>query len=276
MAHTKRNRTAKIAEKIRTEQTSVDNPTLLAQDVSETRHNTDTLQLGGTDQLDREEAHHARAVLVHRLRSSKRRRASAFMAAAATRGTSSYPSFAAVLSAAMIKAGITPSEAARRVWGTAKDKRGYVVARNRDRIGHYLTGTSYPNDENLHKLADVLGVPVDTLAVETRARSSGRPQRQTPHVGDATPPGPGGPQASSGLLRTTMPTAPEPLRLARFEVDRMISPELAITAHTDDPERGSAPRERRRGGSRREQTRNIRSRQDRRRHRFTGKGRTPA
>lgn len=147
----------------------------------------------------------------------------------AARNPSPYPVFAAVLSKAMIKAGITPSEAARRVWGTAKDKRGYVVARNRDRIGHYLAGTSYPNDENLHKLADVLGVPVDTLAVETRARSSGRPQRQTPHVGDATPPGPGGPQASSGLLRTTMPTAPEPLRLARFEVDRMISPELAIT-----------------------------------------------
>lgn len=44
------------------------------------------------------------------------------------------------------------------IWGTTKDKRGYDVARNRDRIGHYLRGNSYPDRENLLKLADALGI----------------------------------------------------------------------------------------------------------------------
>jgi hypothetical protein len=66
----------------------------------------------------------------------------------------------------MLKKNLNASEVARRVWGSTKDKRGYDVARNRDRIGHYLAGTSYPEPENLIKLADVIGVPVEDLAVD--------------------------------------------------------------------------------------------------------------
>ena len=73
-------------------------------------------------------------------------------------------SFADLLMQAMLDAGgINSSELARRVWGTVRDKRGYAVARNRDRISHYLRGHSYPNQENLQKIADALGVTVSEL-----------------------------------------------------------------------------------------------------------------
>jgi transcriptional regulator with XRE-family HTH domain len=78
------------------------------------------------------------------------------------------PDFAAALRQAMTKNKLTNSEVARRVWGTTKDSRGYNVAKNRDRIGHYLSGASYPEDENLQKIADAIGIPVDELKGERR------------------------------------------------------------------------------------------------------------
>jgi transcriptional regulator with XRE-family HTH domain len=71
--------------------------------------------------------------------------------------------FAAALKAAMARQGLNASQLAARIWGTIKDKRGYAVARNRDRIGHYLRGTSYPDPANLIRLAAALGVPAATL-----------------------------------------------------------------------------------------------------------------
>lgn len=72
--------------------------------------------------------------------------------------------FADRLMAAMLNAGgVSASELARRVWGTIKDTRGYDVPRNRDRVGHYLRGTSHPNAANLAKIATALNVPVTEL-----------------------------------------------------------------------------------------------------------------
>jgi transcriptional regulator with XRE-family HTH domain len=70
----------------------------------------------------------------------------------------------------MLDGKLSAAEVARRVWGTSTDKRGYEVAKNRDRIGHYLAGTSYPEPENLQKLADAVNVPVDKLAIAERPR----------------------------------------------------------------------------------------------------------
>lgn len=72
--------------------------------------------------------------------------------------------FANKLRELMLEKRITASELARKVWGTTKDNRGYEVARNRDRIGHYLSGKSYPERENLNKIAKVLGVTFEELA----------------------------------------------------------------------------------------------------------------
>ena len=74
--------------------------------------------------------------------------------------------FASALSDAMANGNLKASEVARRIWGTTKDKRGYDVARNRDRIGHYMKGTSYPEPDTLIKLAEAVGVPVARLAID--------------------------------------------------------------------------------------------------------------
>ena len=72
--------------------------------------------------------------------------------------------FAEVLRQLMIDKRVSASELARRVWGTLQDGRGYTVARNRDRIGHYLSGRSYPEKENLDKIAKALGVSSDVFS----------------------------------------------------------------------------------------------------------------
>jgi hypothetical protein len=72
----------------------------------------------------------------------------------------------------MTQKGVTASDVAREVWGSATDRRGYSVGRNRDRIGHYLAGTSYPEPENLERLAKALDVAVVDLMIE---RPAGNP-----------------------------------------------------------------------------------------------------
>lgn len=102
-----------------------------------------------------------------------------------------YKPFADALRAAMTRAGIKASEVARRMWSTTTDRRGYTVARNRDRIGHYLNGTSYPGPDNLRRLADAVGVSVEDLALvsqthRTIARGPSpdlRDQYRTPAAG---------------------------------------------------------------------------------------------
>ena len=71
--------------------------------------------------------------------------------------------FANLLRQLMLEKRVTASDLARQVWGTTTDYRGYVVAKGRDRIGHYLAGTSFPEKENLQKIAKALGVPFEKL-----------------------------------------------------------------------------------------------------------------
>src|SRR5262245_40305643 len=94
-----------------------------------------------------------------------------------------YPGLAAKFKELMDAAGFSNSELAKRVWGTMLDKRKYQVARNRDRVGHYLNGTGYPNPTNLRKIADVFGVQVRDLRFpgdhipQNQRRSRSRPSR---------------------------------------------------------------------------------------------------
>lgn len=66
------------------------------------------------------------------------------------------------------------SALAREIWGTTTDSRGYTVAKNRDRISAYESGKSFPERENLERLAEVLGYPVEELAPEYRASGGAR------------------------------------------------------------------------------------------------------
>jgi transcriptional regulator with XRE-family HTH domain len=55
------------------------------------------------------------------------------------------------------------------------------VAKNRDRVGQYLRGTSYPEPYNLWKIAGALGVPLDYLAFEYLDLSTDPPTIVSPH-----------------------------------------------------------------------------------------------
>jgi len=73
----------------------------------------------------------------------------------------------------MLKHGLSASEVARQIWGPTTDKRGYTVAKNRDRIGHYLAGASYPEPDNLIELAKAVGLDVQDLAIDKPVFVSG-------------------------------------------------------------------------------------------------------
>jgi transcriptional regulator with XRE-family HTH domain len=77
--------------------------------------------------------------------------------------TPQHGEFAAWLRTKMAERRLNASGLARQIWGTTKDSRGYDVARNRDRVGHYLAGTSYPSLQTLYKIGEVLAVFPDDI-----------------------------------------------------------------------------------------------------------------
>lgn len=103
--------------------------------------------------------------------------------------------FADTVQAALLKKGMNASQLARLIWGETQDGRGYNVAKNRDRIMYYLRGQSFPNEENLEKLARALGLNVEELKgmrpvqglVVSRPRSNGPGQEIQMFVQDAIP-----------------------------------------------------------------------------------------
>lgn len=74
--------------------------------------------------------------------------------------------FAKQLHELMVAKGVSASDVARAIWGTVTDNRGFLVARNRDRISNYLAGKSLPTPENLRKLAVFFAVRPEELAPE--------------------------------------------------------------------------------------------------------------
>ena len=74
--------------------------------------------------------------------------------------------FRAALINGMIAKNLTASDVARLMWGSHVDKRGYTVAKGRDRMTHILAGASYPNPANIEKLANILGLTPADLAIE--------------------------------------------------------------------------------------------------------------
>jgi hypothetical protein len=77
--------------------------------------------------------------------------------------------FARTLNDALRAKGMSPSDLARAVWGSTRDYRGYLVAKNRDRVGNYLAGVSYPSADNLAAIAKAVGLKLDALAVKAPA-----------------------------------------------------------------------------------------------------------
>lgn len=65
--------------------------------------------------------------------------------------------------------GLSQSDVARGIWGEQTDANGRKSAKNRDRISQYEKGLSFPEPQNLARLAELLGVDPDTLAPEVVA-----------------------------------------------------------------------------------------------------------
>ncbi len=87
--------------------------------------------------------------------------------------------FARRLHEALVQNRMSQSDLARKVWGSTTDKRGYDVARNRDRISVYLRGESLPDASNMQAIADALGMTVAELAPDVTAAAV---ERENPEV----------------------------------------------------------------------------------------------
>jgi transcriptional regulator with XRE-family HTH domain len=70
--------------------------------------------------------------------------------------------------------GMSQSDLARAVWGETKDKHGRPAAKNRDRISQYVAGKSWPEPQNLARIAEALGVAPDELAPDVTATTVDR------------------------------------------------------------------------------------------------------
>ena len=141
---------------------------------------------------------------------------------------SEYRPFAAALRAAMSKKGMSASDVARDIWGDATDRRGYNVAKNRDKIGLYLAATAYPDEETIGHLARVLDVSVEELAGKMVQETS---------VSVTAPgaslwlnnPGPR-PTRSSGPSLTPAPGRPG---MIRIQVDQIVDWRLAMRVFSE-------------------------------------------
>ena len=82
--------------------------------------------------------------------------------------------FARRLHETLIRKGMSQSDLARSMWGETTDARGYKVARNRDRVSSYLSGRSWPEAQNLRRMAEALGVKEEDLAPDITAATVDR------------------------------------------------------------------------------------------------------
>jgi hypothetical protein len=139
-----------------------------------------------------------------------------------------YPLFAQTLDRAMKKTGQSPSDVARKVWGTVKNKRGYDVARNRDRMSHYLAGTSFPTPDNLVRLAEAVGVSPEDLALDIPPSRGPAAAGADPNLANPATAAPRRTPASIGtLVQTSLPAEPGKPGKVLLDVYRAIPWKLA-------------------------------------------------
>lgn len=88
--------------------------------------------------------------------------------------------FARRLHQLMTDRGWSNSDLARKVWGETVDKKGYTVAKNRDRVGVYLRGEGLPEPATLGKMAEAFGMSKEELAPDLTAAAV---DREKPEIG---------------------------------------------------------------------------------------------
>lgn len=127
--------------------------------------------------------------------------------------------FSEKLCAAMTQAGLSASRVARRIWGEEKNHRGVAAAKNRDRVGLYKKGLSYPQPETMKKLADAIGIPVEELVPP-------RPRERQPRAGVARKPA-AAERSAERLPLLTINQLPGQQH-ARLQMDQIVPLKLAL------------------------------------------------
>ena len=72
---------------------------------------------------------------------------------------------------------LSPSDLARAIWGEKPDKRGFILANNRDTIWRYEHDRGLPSRKNLPKLALALNIKPEDLLPEKARRAISQPRR---------------------------------------------------------------------------------------------------
>jgi transcriptional regulator with XRE-family HTH domain len=87
--------------------------------------------------------------------------------------------FAKRLREIMDERGLSQSDVAAKIWGKYTNTENKHVARGRDRISVWLSGKTFPDDNNLEKLAKALRVERSDLASDDELQAL---DRSTPTV----------------------------------------------------------------------------------------------
>jgi len=153
--------------------------------------------------------------------------------------------FREALARAMIRAGVSASELARRVWGEVKDPRGYMVAKGRDRMSAYMAGVSYPDPTNRAKIAEALDIDPQELNIEPLASSPRAMQPPPPAISLEIITGVAGEPSIAALTvnRKIMSedTAMKIIALIREDAEPKPKPETPVSAPTPAPEPEKVP-----------------------------------
>jgi transcriptional regulator with XRE-family HTH domain len=133
--------------------------------------------------------------------------------------------FSEKLCAAMTQTGLSASQLARKIWGEEKNSRGATAAKNRDRVGLYMKGLSYPQPATMKQLADAIGIPIEELVPPPRIAR--KPREPRARAG----------KAAEGFGFRTAATERQPLlnismlpgkQHARLQMDQIVPLSLAL------------------------------------------------
>lgn len=84
--------------------------------------------------------------------------------------------------------GLSKSDLAREIYGTEVDKRGYTVARNRDRIGAWESEKAKPSPENIALICEYFGIDAADMSPDLVGRqASKRPESMSFRVLEGRP-----------------------------------------------------------------------------------------
>jgi transcriptional regulator with XRE-family HTH domain len=78
------------------------------------------------------------------------------------------------LKAILAEKELTASDVAAKIWDRQRNSKGALVARGRDRLSVWINGKSFPDHENMQKLAKALGMSLSELSPDAEVKAANR------------------------------------------------------------------------------------------------------